>query len=115
MLCYAADENMFEPGEAVRRGNDQIAILRQREVADLHDRRSDHKLGVEPAAPELHGLNKSSHSFLSILQRGSRKSSEPLRCLDIHRLRVAEIQDVEQGNSRGELFREPNCVLQALQ
>ena len=114
MLSNAADENMFESGEAVRRSNNQINILPQGKVADLLDRRSNHELGRELDPAELRAADEFSHLLLRIFCRRSRKPREAGR-VEIHRLRIAEIQNVEHDDFRGELLRESNGVSKAIE
>ena len=52
MLGDTADENMFEPRQAMGRSDDEVKIIREGEVTYLFDRRPDCNLAVRLGAPE---------------------------------------------------------------
>ena len=67
-LCYAPNHYMFEPGQAVRRCDDQVDIVMFCKRADIQCRRAFRKRRPEFDASELQRPNKLLHLALSRFQ-----------------------------------------------
>src|SRR5450759_671974 len=110
LLRDAPDQYMFQTGQPVRRGDDQIDIVLFRKGANIYGRRATGKDRVKFCASELYRPHKLSHLAVGIFAGSLLQGGNVIEGSALARIDVSEISGMQQNDPVSKFIGESNRV-----